>query len=1021
MILALSAVITACAVFAPIFDRAVAQATVQVRLDQAPVSVTGLRVSSRGQFPEKALDHAALAALVPPAVRADYGRPIPTTTVAVTRAPGSSLSPTGALLWRQGMCRHVEFASGGCPRTVRQVAVSVDDARNYRWRLGDRLAVLETIGDLVAAASRKPSRVTMTVAGVYRLRPGRYWSGRPVTGRSGTTEQETRQPLLDAWLTPMAGIAGPAIRWVDPVNEVDLDLDRSRVGVDEILRLGPAMTRFVRSPRPGYVSSGAFDRLPTVDARSGVAGVAEEVARGREQARVIVPLLMVQLGLLAVFVLWLVLGAATEQRRPELAVARLRGQGAKGARKLLLAELGTVVLAGLVGGVLLALGMSYVARHFWLPLDPPFELGRGFLLFLLAALALLLLMVAAASQLTAQQPVAALLRRVPARRTGWAVGAADTFVATASAVAFVAFATGGLEGPLALAAPCLLALLVGLVLSHLLVPVSAAAGDLLLSRGRVAPGVSLLQLARRPATRRVVTVVTVACALLVFSADALTVGARNRGYAAGQENGAPLVATVSGTDLAGVRAALHDADPDGASVTPVVLIGPPGEAGTTTQAVVPDSFARIGLFSGREPSAAEWARIDPPRVQPLRVVGRSVSLSVTSDIRSLARGGPVPAPVLLSLRLVGPDGLETAVEVDRLPTGRRPNQVAKAAVPCPQSCSIAAISLDSESGRPARGDVTVSGLRDSTGQRVPIGPADAWRTSRADSPGWARPGQDAEPSSLGFSFAARGTAALDMDHAALPARLPALVVGALPPGSAGSAFDGSGLDAVSRPMRSVGRLPHSPGAPGATAVVNLDVLRRDGATLDPAGTIQLWFARDDPALLTRVRTALSERRIDLTSVSHLSATRRGYDDSSAAWSLQLATLVGAMGLLIAAFVLVVVAATSWRQRSRDFAALRLSGLPRSKVSAMAVIEQLVVVGLAVLAGTVCGVVGAQLALPTVPLFATAPAVSTLDLGTAWGAVAASAAAAAVCLGVVGWSTSRWLAGRAEPDRLRDSS
>jgi len=159
----------------------------------------------------------------------------------------------------------------------------------------------------------------------------------------------------------------------------------------------------------------------------------------------------------------------------------------------------------------------------------------------------------------------------------------------------------------------------------------------------------------------------------------------------------------------------------------------------------------------------------------------------------------------------------------------------------------------------------------------------------------------------------------------------------------------------------------------------------------------------------------------LTTVSHLSATRRTYDDSAAAWSLQLATLVGSVGLLVAAFVLVVVAATSWRRRCRDYAALRLSGLPRSKVSVMAAIEQLVVVGLAVLAGSVCGVVGAALALPTVPLFATPPAVSTLDLGTAWGAVAASAAIAAVCLGLVGWSTGRWLADRSEPHRVRGSS
>lgn len=1022
MIATLAALITACAVFAPVVDRAVAQATVRVRLAQTPVSVTGLQITSRGQYLEPGLDHATLTSLVPPDVRADYGPPVPSTTVTVTRLPGGSSSPTGPLMWRRGMCAHLSFTSGGCPRAVDQVAISVDDARNYHWRVGSRLGVQETVVSQAVPQDASPPRVTMTVEGVYRPRPGTYWSVTPLTGRSGTTTQGgTRQPLLDTWLTPRAGLVdGPeADRWVDPVNEVDLELARTRVGVDQIIPLGPAMTRFVQDPARTYPVE-ASDPPPAVLAHSGVADVASQVARGREQARVIVPLLMIQLGLLAVFVLWLVLGAATEQRRPELAVARLRGRGVAGARNLLLAELGTIVLAGLVVGVIVALGMSYAARHLWLPLDPPFELGTGFLVAVPTALAVLVLMVVAASQMAAREPVSDLLRRVPARRTGWAVGAADTFVVTASAVAFVAFATGGLEGPLALAAPGLLALLVGLVLSHALVPVSAAAGARLLSRGRLALGVSLLQLARRPATRRVVAVVTVACALLVFSADALTVGARNRSYAAGQQNGAPLVATVSGTDVAGVRAALQRLDPEGTTLTPVVMIAPPGESGTTTQAVIPGQFARIGLFAGRQPSAAQWARLDPPAVAPLRLTGRSVSLRVASAVRS--RG---VEPVVLSLRMVGPDGTRTLVTVDRMAVGRRPGHTVRAAVPCVRGCLVTGVSVESERGRTARGDIALSTLRTSAGQRVPVGPAANWRAGAPGPPGSIRPsaasGAGGPAGMLALSFVARGIAPVDLDHAALPARLPALVVGGLPPGSTGADFDGSGLDGVTRPMVRAARLPHSPGAPAATSVVNLDVLGRDGAALDPSGTVAVWFARDDPALLTRVRRVLAGRGMSLTAVSHLAATRRTYDESAPAWSLQLATLVGGVALLVAAFVLVLVAATSWRQRCRDFAALRMSGLPRSRVSVMTATEQLVVVGLAVLAGSVCGVVGAHLALPTVPLFDTPPAVSTLDLRTAWGAVAVSAAAAAVCLGLVGWATSRWLAEHSEPQRIRESS
>ncbi|MDX6299844.1 MAG: putative transport system permease protein [Nocardioidaceae bacterium] len=62
----------------------------------------------------------------------------------------------------------------------------------------------------------------------------------------------------------------------------------------------------------------------------------------------------------------------------------------------------------------------------------------------------------------AREPVSDLLRTVPPRRAGARVGLADGAVMTASAVAVAALASGGLRGPLALAAPALLALVVGL-------------------------------------------------------------------------------------------------------------------------------------------------------------------------------------------------------------------------------------------------------------------------------------------------------------------------------------------------------------------------------------------------------------------------------------------------------------------------------------------------------------------------------------------------------------------------------
>jgi ABC-type antimicrobial peptide transport system permease subunit len=160
--------------------------------------------------------------------------------------------------------------------------------------------------------------------------------------------------------------------------------------------------------------------------------------------------------------------------------------------------------------------------------------------------------------------------------------------------------------------------------------------------------------------------------------------------------------------------------------------------------------------------------------------------------------------------------------------------------------------------------------------------------------------------------------------------------------------------------------------------------------------------------------------VRITDVRKLSDVRRSYDESTAAWSLQLAALIGAAALLIALLVLLVSAVSSWRFRTRDLAALRMAGVPRRSIDRMSVAAQLPAVVIGVVAGTAAGLYGAQLALPIVPLFAEAPLVSTLDLGIAWGAVLLAALAALVVLGIGGVLIGRTMARRSELRQLRET-
>jgi hypothetical protein len=260
---------------------------------------------------------------------------------------------------------------------------------------------------------------------------------------------------------------------------------------------------------------------------------------------------------------------------------------------------------------------------------------------------------------------------------------------------------------------------------------------------------------------------------------------------------------------------------------------------------------------------------------------------------------------------------------------------------------------------------------------------------------------------------------VSMSQAWLPTRAPALVSRPLPSDLDAGRFTGVGLDGEDQPAVRVGELSRVPASRPGTVVMNLDAVAR-GRAVSGGATTQLWFADDDPRFLARTTAALADHGVVVSGVSRLTDTRRGYDESTPAWSLGLAVVVGIAALLIALLVLVVSAVSTWRFRVRDLAALRMSGIPGSAIRTMAVAGQLPGVLLGVVAGTLSGLAGASLALPIVPLFASAPQVSTLDLGTAWGVVAGAALGVTAVLGLGAVLVGATLARRSGVDRLRET-
>ncbi|MET8522119.1 FtsX-like permease family protein [Nocardioides sp. NPDC004968] len=630
----LSALVTACAAFAPLYDRAMQQAAVSVILEDAPSAVRDLQIygPDAGWSLRTAPDD--LLGLIPGADHL-FQKPVRGNSATTELDLGRFDTIEGDLWWRAGQCEHVVVTVGSCPSASRQIMVSENEAHAYGFAVGT--TVNAEASSLVATPGNPdPPIVQYEIVGVYRAADPDWWQGLQLEGLAGVADGDLARH--DVWLTDESTFATPTPILSRERPWVGYRLRTQTIGVHELETIATdiARLRTMLEDQAGAATDSTARDDPSPSAVTSLPALAEQVDAQIEQGRTTVPLLLCQLGLLGLLVLWLMLRAATDQRRFEVVVARLRGRGTAGARTLLMRELVPAALLGVVPGAAVALIGSWLARTYILPGDPPFELPRGLLVAILIAVAVLVLVTYAAVIRVAREPLGTLLHRTAGHRPGWLPGVGDAIAIAVSGVGVVAFATSSLTGALALAAPALLSVFVGLVLAHILPPAAARLGGSLLQQGRLRAGVSLLDASRSIMTRRTVALATVAGALAVFSVCGLVVGDRNRGLAAEQAVGAPAVVELQSTSLTATRlteveSVLADLDPDGTRVTPVVRTAAPS-GGIATLAVEPEAFSRIALFAEGAPSQKAWAALSAgPARTPIPTIAAGEPAEVEAD------------------------------------------------------------------------------------------------------------------------------------------------------------------------------------------------------------------------------------------------------------------------------------------------------------------------------------------------------------------------------------------------------
>ena len=592
LIVVLSAVVTAAAALGPLYARAVEQSVLRnVVADAAPADGTLVVVDAD----DKPSSPRRLARVVRGQVPPQFGAPVGGAEAPVRlTAPGTE-DVRGRLTSRAGLCAHLTVSAGRCLRGPGEILVSRRSAVVTGLAPGSEVTLVG--GD----PANGGVRARATVVGLYEAADisAPYWAGRgqaPTAPRPAVEDQSARtiDDLFTGWPTLAAQ------RWPELRSRLDIPLLADRLDLDTI----PTV-------RAGTAAVDAQAATLGASATSGIGPLLDSTTTQRDQARSVIPLLAVQLAVLGIVVLAFVCAAATEQRRPEIALARLRGHGTIGAGVMLMRELGVLVLAGTLLGTGLGWLAAWAASELWLEPGVVLEARLPLLAAVAASLVAGLLAIVAASTSNLRQPLTSLLRRVPPRASTLQVGLVEGAVVAAAAAGVATLLTGD-GGPIALLAPGLLAIAGGLLLAQATIPTAGPLARLALRRGRLPWALAGLQIARRPALRRLIAIITVACALLVFAVDAWAVAERNRTTRAEVEAGAPVVLTVDADSSLALRTAVLDIDPEGRFATPVVTVSSATEAGPRTTAVEPDGLRPdrpVGPATPQPPRAA--AQISP--------------------------------------------------------------------------------------------------------------------------------------------------------------------------------------------------------------------------------------------------------------------------------------------------------------------------------------------------------------------------------------------------------------------------
>ena len=689
------------------------------------------------------------------------------------------------------------------------------------------------------------------------------------------------------------------------------------------------------------------------------------------------------------------------ERRPEIALARVRGVSGGELYALLAVEPLLVLVVGAGSGLLLgAVGSSVAGR---ILLGEPTSLpGPGAALaatgIVLAGVVGVLLGMAS----TLQEPLSDQVR-IAARPRRAQVGAVFAivlvFVGAAVAV-YRSGSTGSDPDLVVLAGPALLGLVAG-QLAVWLVLLGAR-----IAVGRTAHGSAAGFLAARRLTR--VTGATdgvrLLVAALVVAALALTGATQVDDWTedtARLRIGAPVQVVVD-ADAIGALTLTRELDPEGRWLMAAVLVPGQGSAAARRAFVDTERYdAVVGDFFAGTAAAGVSRRIGELGAGASAPATGNVAVATVQGV-SARRSGQMRPRVVVDYR--DETGTTRSVRLStRLDRAGTATTVEEPLADCAGGCTLTSVTLARSPG-----DTGLPWVL----SRLDFAGVDAlgydWTPARRD-----RPGQPGGPLPVDGGLLARSSPG-PLIGLAEPDRAETPVLATTSVDWAGSdpQLDSTGGD--ERPAEVVERLPALPLVEADGLLADLSRSAAGAPPTVPAASVLVLAGSDTPADLL---AALVER------AGHQPSTLAGADRATAAetGAAQAGIYALTAGYCLALALLVLLAATarqlsSWR---REVAALRVVGLPLAQLRRSGWVEVLWLAAAAVLATTVGTVVTVRLLLTDLPLVVVPAHAVPLQIDVRTGPVLVASVAAAVVVALAVGRSRRTEPARTRPEILRE--